>query len=163
MTDNPVVAISRPKGRAKHQPKNWVCVRIPLFTGYLVVVGNDKGLRKAEKEFCDTMDHPCAFHKDSDALASIAVLRDARGVQAYVVSVDLEGVATAGDMIHTQLAGVLAHEASHLTDMVLENVGEDHPGTETRAYLTQWAVEVISEFYYARFDLLRQSLEAHEH
>ena len=36
-----------------------------------------------------------------------------------------------------QLAALMAHEAVHVSQIVLDHVGEDEPGEETRAYLVQ--------------------------
>lgn len=36
-----------------------------------------------------------------------------------------------------QLASLMAHEAVHVSEIVLEHFGEDKPGEETRAYLVQ--------------------------
>ena len=36
-----------------------------------------------------------------------------------------------------QLAALMAHEAVHVSQIVLDHFGEDEPGEETRAYLVQ--------------------------
>lgn len=43
------------------------------------------------------------------------------------------------------VAGIIAHEATHVVDLAFEEVGEDKPGQETRAYMTQTLVEDIME------------------
>ena len=36
-----------------------------------------------------------------------------------------------------QLASLMAHEAVHVSQIILDHFGEDEPGEETRAYLVQ--------------------------
>ena len=50
------------------------------------------------------------------------------------------------------LASFVAHEASHMVDDIFEEIGESHPGTETRSYLLDWAVAQAMIFYTDRFD-----------
>lgn len=46
-------------------------------------------------------------------------------------------------MTFAQHAGMIAHEVTHVVDWVFENVGEDKPGMETRAYLVQGLVQFV--------------------
>lgn len=40
-----------------------------------------------------------------------------------------------------QISAILAHEAVHVSDYIFENIGEDKPGMETRAYLVQYILQ----------------------
>lgn len=44
-----------------------------------------------------------------------------------------------------QLAALMAHEAVHVSQMILDHVGEDEPGEETRAYLVQGVTLALLE------------------
>ena len=44
-----------------------------------------------------------------------------------------------------QLASLMAHEAVHVSQMILDHVGEDEPGEETRAYLVQGVTYALLE------------------
>lgn len=44
-----------------------------------------------------------------------------------------------------QLAALMAHEAVHVTQIVLDHFGEDEPGEETRAYLVQSVTHALLE------------------
>ena len=45
------------------------------------------------------------------------------------------------------LPSVLAHEVTHVLNGMFEFIGEDKPGDEIRAYLTQYLVQEGMEFY----------------
>jgi hypothetical protein len=46
------------------------------------------------------------------------------------------------DKLHkNQIAALLAHEAVHASDYIFENIDEDKPGMEIRAYLVQYIVQ----------------------
>ena len=159
---NPVLKCNAPIGKEDYQPRTWVNYQIPLFPSCrLAILANAKGQRKLEKSFKVKLDHLPAFHEDSTAIANVQQLeKKASGQLCLVVAVDLAAIISAGPMMHAQLAGVVGHEASHCVDHYLEHVGEEYPGTETRAYMLQWVAESICEFYYLRFEALRQY---HEH
>ena len=53
-----------------------------------------------------------------------------------------------------QLAALMAHEAVHVSQIVLDHVGEDEPGEETRAYLVQ-------DFTYALLEMQREWARGH--
>lgn len=147
-----------PIGKEDYQPRTWVSYEIPLFSSCrLAVIANKKGQRKLEKAYGVKLDHPPAFDPDNTAVGNMQELvHEAKGHSCFVVAIDLAAIISAGPMMHAQLAGVAGHEASHVVDEIFEHVGEHHPGTETRAYLLQWVVESICEFYYLRFECLRQ-------
>lgn len=42
-----------------------------------------------------------------------------------------------------QLAALMAHEAVHVSQIVLDHFGEDEPGEETRAYLVQGVTHTL--------------------
>lgn len=44
-----------------------------------------------------------------------------------------------------QLYGIIAHECSHIVDHIMEDLGEDEPGTEFRAYALQCAMMTVVE------------------
>lgn len=44
-----------------------------------------------------------------------------------------------------QLASLMAHEAVHVSQIVLDHFGEDEPGEETRAYLVQGFTHALLE------------------
>lgn len=44
-----------------------------------------------------------------------------------------------------QLAALMAHEAVHVSQIVLDHFGEDEPGEETRAYLVQGVTHALLE------------------
>ena len=44
-----------------------------------------------------------------------------------------------------QLAALMAHEAVHVSQIILDHVGEDEPGEETRAYLVQGVTYALLE------------------
>ena len=44
-----------------------------------------------------------------------------------------------------QLAALMAHEAVHVSQRVLDHFGEDEPGEETRAYLVQGVTHALLE------------------
>ena len=53
-----------------------------------------------------------------------------------------------------QLAALMAHEAVHVSQIVLDHVGEDEPGEEERAYLVQ-------NVTYALLDMQRRWASEH--
>ena len=53
-----------------------------------------------------------------------------------------------------QLAALMAHEAVHVAQIVLDHFGEDEPGEETRAYLVQGVT-------YALLDMQRRWASGH--
>lgn len=53
-----------------------------------------------------------------------------------------------------QLAALMAHEAVHVSHIVLDHFGEDEPGEETRAYLVQ-------NVTYALLDMQRRWASGH--
>ena len=53
-----------------------------------------------------------------------------------------------------QLAALMAHEAVHVSQIVLDHFGEDEPGEETRAYLVQ-------DVTYALLDMQRRWAVGH--
>lgn len=53
-----------------------------------------------------------------------------------------------------QLAALMAHEAVHVSQIVLDHFGEDGPGEETRAYLVQ-------NVTYALLDMQRRWASGH--
>lgn len=46
-----------------------------------------------------------------------------------------------------QLAALMAHEAVHVSQIVLDHFGEDEPGEETRAYLVQNVTYALLDMY----------------
>ena len=46
-----------------------------------------------------------------------------------------------------QLAALMAHEAVHVSQIVLDHFGEDEPGEETRAYLVQSVTHALLEMH----------------
>ncbi len=44
-----------------------------------------------------------------------------------------------------QLAALMAHEAVHVSQIILDHFGEDEPGEETRAYLVQGVTHALLE------------------
>ncbi len=68
-----------------------------------------------------------------------------------VVLMDMAQVLTCKDYTWIQLAGLCAHEATHVVDAIFEHVGEEAPGHETRAYYTQWVAETAMQFYWDRY------------
>lgn len=44
-----------------------------------------------------------------------------------------------------QLAALMAHEAVHVAQTILDHFGEDEPGEETRAYLVQGVTHALLE------------------
>lgn len=161
MSDNPLLKVNPPIGKEKYQPTNWVSYQLPLYTSCkLAVIANAKGQKKLEKAYGVSLEKDPAFHPENDSLGNTIVIRDKGGAECHIIAVDLEGIMSAGAMMHAQLAAVVAHEASHVCDSVFEHIGEGSPGTESRAYLLQWVTEAVLEFYYLRFASLRQY---HEH
>lgn len=59
------------------------------------------------------------------------------GATVYVVLLQHARFMEEKDPLHT-IVGVITHEAVHLCDWILEDLGEDKVGMETRAYLTQF-------------------------
>ncbi len=58
------------------------------------------------------------------------------------------------EKIHrNQIAAILAHEAVHASDYVFQNIGEDKPGMETRAYLVQY---ILQQSLYSLDDFLKR-------
>lgn len=53
-----------------------------------------------------------------------------------------------------QLAALMAHEAVHVAQIILDRFGEDEPGEETRAYLVQGVT-------YALLDMQRRWASGH--
>ena len=53
-----------------------------------------------------------------------------------------------------QLAALMAHEAVHVSQIILDHFGEDEPGEETRAYLVQ-------NITYALLDMQRRWASGH--
>lgn len=52
-----------------------------------------------------------------------------------------------------QIPALLAHEAVHASDYIFENIGEDKPGMEIRAYLVQY---IVQQSLYALDDFLKR-------
>ena len=44
---------------------------------------------------------------------------------------------------HSQVAALLAHEATHVWQAICENMGEDSPGKEIEAYAIQWMTQSL--------------------
>lgn len=50
-------------------------------------------------------------------------------------------------MEDSSLAGIIAHEVTHVVDFLYELTGETEPGYEHRAYTTQFLVQEMFDFY----------------
>lgn len=49
-----------------------------------------------------------------------------------------------------QVAGLVAHEATHAADFIFQEIGETFPSAEFRAYLTQYITQGVLEEMYNR-------------
>ena len=49
------------------------------------------------------------------------------------------------DTTELQVIGLIAHEVSHAVDYIFEDIGEDNPSSEFKAYLSQFLVQNIYE------------------
>jgi hypothetical protein len=69
----------------------------------------------------------------------VAEKRKACGI---IVTFDKKGLTQEFDVISR--IGLIAHESSHVVDELFAHIGEQSPGAEQRAYLTQYFVEEIA-------------------
>lgn len=90
----------------------------------------------------DPGDCPC-FRNDSSGAECLYLHNDKIGLNFIVT---LSRKATFGKT-YMQIAAMLAHEAVHIVDFLLEHIGEKSPGMETRAYLTQYIVQNLLYSY----------------
>lgn len=74
--------------------------------------------------------------------------RMARGNSAPVYCVQINHESLLGNKVDVPaVAGLLAHEAVHVSDWMLEHMGEDEPGMEFRANLVQFLTMGLLEAY----------------
>lgn len=148
----------KPIGPQRGNPRGHLTVQLdPFVSCYVCFVADDEGVNAAMKEF-PGMERPEGMPWDDgiSALARTHRLGSDEGGFATFVSLDMNGVIGAGEFKQFQLATVLAHEASHVADMLFEHVGEDQPGTETRAYMVQFIIETGVMFYHRRYPQIRK-------
>ncbi len=63
----------------------------------------------------------------------------------YIICFDIRDVKKHDEI---QIIALLTHEITHVCDFIFEDVGEDKPGSETRAYLMQFMIQnILYEFY----------------
>ena len=148
----------KPVGPQRGNPRGHLTVQLdPFVSCYVCFVADDDGVLAAMEEF-PGMDKPdgMAWDDDVSALARTHRLESKQGGFATMVSIDMKQVLEAEEFKQYQAATVLAHEASHVADMLFEHVGEEYPGTETRAYMVQFIVETGVMFYHRRYPQLRK-------
>jgi len=141
--------------KVEGEPRNWICLRVPLFPGeWFVIIANQKGWIRAHKKF--NLPHTPEFDAAGARITTI-VSGTSNG---YFLTLNVPNV-TGCKLPVMNLASFLAHEASHMVDYLFESIGEDNPGTETRAYLVDWAVARSMQFFLDRYDFVQDNPDGH--
>lgn len=111
---------------------NWLTVHLPQ--PYLILVTSQK---EYDKVFTHLKASPDVW-LDPGLAACVTELEGTRGGQVIVVSIRITD--NEADMVST-----LVHESVHVKQRWLRHWGEDTPGVETEAYMTETIFTALTE------------------